>query len=213
MEEAKVRTLYDNDTGEAIAPRTSAGAVSGLQEKIDEAVAGVTLPDNLIVGEDEELPPAELALNADTFGGFGPEHYATEESVEKKADQSALTDGLADKQDKITGTSGQIVGFDEAGNAVAQDAPRSSSAYVHRFESGDWTQASEQDEYTITVNSDTHKMAGSIVSCIAMVKDANSYLQTAFGAVQTYATIDDGNVITIHAKDAYTGLAILTAYE
>ncbi len=30
---------------------------------------------------------------------------------------------LSDKQDKLTGTQGQVVGFDGAGNAVAQDAP------------------------------------------------------------------------------------------
>lgn len=38
-----------------------------------------------------------------------------------KEDLSALEVVVTDKQDKIIGTSGQIVGFDEGGNAVAQD--------------------------------------------------------------------------------------------
>ena len=36
-----------------------------------------------------------------------------------------MEEGLSGKQDKLTGTQGQIVGFDAAGNAVAQDAPSS----------------------------------------------------------------------------------------
>jgi len=33
-----------------------------------------------------------------------------------------LEEALAEKQDRLTGTQGQVLGFDEAGNAVAQDA-------------------------------------------------------------------------------------------
>lgn len=42
---------------------------------------------------------------------------------------TAITEDLTEldnaKQDKITGTAGQVVGFDESGNAIAQDAPTS----------------------------------------------------------------------------------------
>lgn len=39
--------------------------------------------------------------------------------------QRAVNQLGSDKQDKLTGTQGQIVGFDESGKAVAQDAPAS----------------------------------------------------------------------------------------
>ena len=39
-------------------------------------------------------------------------------------DLPSLAQALANtKQDKLTGAEGQVVGFDESGNAVAQDAP------------------------------------------------------------------------------------------
>ena len=39
-------------------------------------------------------------------------------------DLPSLTQALANtKQDKLTGTQGQVVGFNEQGNAVAQDSP------------------------------------------------------------------------------------------
>lgn len=43
----------------------------------------------------------------------------------KKIDAAlkAHDDALAEKQGKLTGTAGQVVGFDAGGNVVAQDAP------------------------------------------------------------------------------------------
>ena len=123
-------------------------------------------------------------------------------------ESQGVQEALDKKQNKLTGKQRQVIGFDESGNAVAQDAPV--SGYVHYFTEEDWQ--GSQDEYTITVANSTHKMTGSAVTCIAMTKDSNSYIQTTFAAIQTYATIDGENAITIHASDAYTGLAILTAY-
>lgn len=62
-------------------------------------VTGTQLPENLVVSEDAELPPVELDLNADTLGGHSPNYFQT----------------------ALTGTQGQVVGFDTAGKAAAAE--------------------------------------------------------------------------------------------
>ena len=37
---------------------------------------------------------------------------------------------LSDKQDRLTGTAGQVVGFDSAGKAVAQDAAQDAGPFA-----------------------------------------------------------------------------------
>lgn len=59
----------------------------------------------------------------------GKQDKLTFDSVPTPESSSPVTSGgiasaLGGKQDKLTGTSGQVVGFDESGNAVAQSAPQ-----------------------------------------------------------------------------------------
>ena len=50
---------------------------------------------------------------------LGQLRMAAERSVQMYAQ---LEEAMSGKQDKLTGTQGQVVGFDESGDAVAQDA-------------------------------------------------------------------------------------------
>ena len=60
-------------------------------------------------------------------GGYDDVRRITNADLVNTEDGSNVEEKLAaldsDKQDKITGTQGQLVGFDGQGNAVAQDAP------------------------------------------------------------------------------------------
>lgn len=47
-------------------------------------------------------------------------------NITGKPDNLATTDDLASKQNKLTGSAGQVVGFDSSGNAVPQNLPDSS---------------------------------------------------------------------------------------
>lgn len=54
------------------------------------------------------------------------------------------------KQDKLTGTKGQIVGFDADGNAVAQDAPSTAKTYLATIGTT-WTEDSSTGAKTQSV--------------------------------------------------------------
>ena len=113
---------------------------------------------------------------------------------------------FAGKQDKLTGTSGQVVGFDASGNAVAQDGG-GTKTYRHLFAASDWSGTSEM---TLTIPAATHGISGSDVLCKAAVLSGTSYVEGTWAALATYATIDGtSREITLHASSAYAGAVLL----
>jgi len=66
-----------------------------------------------------------------------PDGYATETYVDEAIGSIPAPD-MSSKQDKLVGTQGQVVGFDEDGNAVAQEAPESNVQH-------DWNVNDEND--------------------------------------------------------------------
>lgn len=63
----------------------------------------------------------------------------------------SLAQALAnEKQNKLTGTQGQVVGFDSSGNAIATEPPSVSAVQTVTLLSTGWTQSG--DRYSQTVN-------------------------------------------------------------
>lgn len=121
---------------------------------------------------------------------------------------SKLKEKLAGKQDLLTGKSGQVVGFDADGRAVAQDAGGGGvKAYRHVFSASDWTGSSE---LTMTIPAATHGVTGEDVLCKVSVLSGSSYVQGTWAAQGTYATIDAAShIITLHTNTAFAGAALL----
>ena len=69
------------------------------------------LPDHLIVGEEGELPPVELGLNADTLQGYNADHFASKTEMEA---------GLENKSDKVQIIEFSIpaIGWDSVGDEL-----------------------------------------------------------------------------------------------
>lgn len=59
------------------------GKATDIFGYVDSAVENVKLPANLVVSKEEEEPPAVLTVDADTLGGYGPDHYASTEYVDE----------------------------------------------------------------------------------------------------------------------------------
>lgn len=113
---------------------------------------------------------------------------------------------FAGKQDKLTGVSGQVVGFDASGKAVAQDSGGTKS-YRHLFTASDWSGTSEM---TLTIPAAIHGISGSDVLCRAEMLSGTSYVESTWAALETYATVDGtSRDITLHASAAYAGAALL----
>ena len=60
-----------------------------------------------------------------------------------------LKEKFAGKQDKLTGTAGQVVGFDSSGLPVAQDAPKAKSVSATLSASG-WDSTAKTQTVTVT---------------------------------------------------------------
>ena len=118
------------------------------------------------------------------------------------------------KQDKLSGTAGQVVGFDADGNAVAQDAPSGgTSSYVVSFTADQWTAGT--GESTITIPAATHKLSGDIVDCKSFALVSGRYRSGVWASLETYATAEENGDIVLHYSDTsgYAGAAVLTAYD
>lgn len=181
-ESAKIQTLHNNDTGEAIAPRTVVEAVSGLTEKLDG--------------------------KADLVGGTVPAGQLPEMNYDEKGSAEAvkaeLEEVIGGKQERLTGKQGQVVGFDVSGNAVAQDAPTGGAGYVKKFTANEWVDGT--DDHTITIPAATHGMTGTVAMCIAQADTGRTW-----ASIQTYATVERNN-ITLHCAGGYDGYAVLCLY-
>lgn len=126
---------------------------------------------------------------------------------------------LAKKQNKLSGSNGQIVGFDSSGNAVPQAMPSTKPGYLYNFTKGNWVKGSlvqtvDSDhsvalyDYTITIPAATHGLSGSSVTANFSHKVNNVYRQNTWACIGSYATIAN-NVITLH----YTASESDAGYE
>lgn len=115
---------------------------------------------------------------------------------------------LAKKQNKLSGSSGQIVGFDSSGNAVPQAMPNTKPGYLYNFTKANWVKGSQVQaadsnnpvalyDYTITIQAATHGLSGSSVTANFSHKVNNVYQQNTWACIGSYATIAN-NIITLH---------------
>lgn len=120
-------TFDDVPTANSSNPVKSGGIYDALEGKAelgeDGKVDPAQLPEHLLAAEDGEAPEVEFSLDADTLGGHAADYFAVKGDVDTALEEKANASDLEAKQDKLTGTAGQVVGFDESGNPVAQDAP------------------------------------------------------------------------------------------
>lgn len=113
-----------------------------------------------------------------------------------------LKEKFAGKQDKLTGTAGQVVGFDSSGLPVAQDAPKAKSASATLSASG-WDSTAKTQSVTVTgVLADETKQL--ITPAPAMAS------QTAYYDAGIKCTMQAANSLTFTADTVPT--ADLTVY-
>lgn len=192
---------------------------------------------------DTSRAPTDHASSASTYGtGSGTEyghvqlsdsHVSTAgESMGIAATPAAVKDAydLADsKQDAITGTAGQYVGFDSDGNPQAQSPDATPTAfssalitsgavygalqnkpnmYVYKFTSSDWTAGT--GTYNISVAATTHECGTD--PCVEVFKLATwGYYERFYGYPSegwTMRTYSNGN-ITISAAAPFDGKLVI----
>ena len=161
----------------------------------------------------EQGPAGTPGQNA-TINGVTALNLTASGGLSGKQSGDTFTIDGSGKQDKLTGNAGQVVGFDEAGNAQAQDAPSGGTAsYVASFTAEQWTAGAS--ESTITIPAATHKLSGSIVDCKAFASVSGGYRAGVWASLETYATVSDNGDIVLHYPDTsgYAGAAVLMAYE
>ncbi len=91
-------------------------------------------------GRDGAVTPQQGDYTAEDVGARPNDWVPTAEEI-----GAATSEDLGAKQDKLTGTEGQIVGFDSDGNAIAQDAPATG---VTSFNGRTGAVAPAQGDYT-----------------------------------------------------------------
>lgn len=159
---------------------------------------------------------------------------STIDEVSEDELESTLAAKINGKQEKLTGTSGQVVGFDASGNAIAQDAPateKATSMQLVNGDSGDEIQLLNGTEVTdrvitalgIDKKQDTVAFEGAYDASsnkAATMADVNAAVSGLSGAMhwkgavdtvpttQSGATYAVGDVVTYQGKEyAWDGAA------
>lgn len=98
--------------------------ILATQEYVTQQISTIPTPD--VSGQ---ISAATTALKNELLNGAGEAYDTLKELGDLIDNNTDALDALeivaSGKQDKITGTAGQVVGFDADGNAVAQEAPKS----------------------------------------------------------------------------------------
>lgn len=137
--------------------------------------------------------------------------YETKDEASAKLDTAkAYTDTVGDsKQDKLSGTQGQIVGFDESGNAVAQDIPQS-----------DWNQNDEsapdyiKNKPLVSVGGDTLTWDGNTEGLESVDMGNGSFLYKISDATPSLSEAQQGFAINMGSEtQEYTGESIVSLNE
>ena len=121
---------------------------------------------------------------------------------------SFLEQMLAEFNDWFLEVKGKL-SEDAAGNLLQMIQ---SLSYTVEFNTSDWVVG--ESECTITIPAITHGMSGNVVDCKAFMLVSGVYEPGVWAALETYATIDSNNIITLHypGSSGYTGRAVLSAY-
>ena len=78
-----------------------------------------------------------------------------------------------EKQDKLTGTEGQIVGFDSSGNAVAQDASQSTKYRTVTLAAASWSDSSQ----TVTVSGILANETSQLIQPMPAIASQKAYME------------------------------------
>ena len=99
------------------------GAVRNKETTWDSKQNALSGTEDQLVGFNASGEAAAVPMPSAANVGADPAGTAEEEISEHNASSSAHATLFSEKQDKITGQQGQIVGFDSSGNPIAQTAP------------------------------------------------------------------------------------------
>lgn len=99
------------------------GAVRNKETTWDSKQNALSGTEDQLVGFNASGEAAAVPMPSAADVGADPAGTAEEEISEHNASSSAHATLFSEKQDKITGQQGQIVGFDSSGNPIAQTAP------------------------------------------------------------------------------------------
>ena len=139
-------------------------------------------------------------------------YQGTEEEFNQILADAATKTELATKQDKLTGTQGQVVGFDDNGNAVAQAAPDTG---VTSFKGRKGTVTPQNGDYTadmVGARPNTWTPSASDVGAVPTSRTVNGKALTGnislaasdVGAVPTSRTVNGKSLnsnISLSASD------------
>lgn len=112
---------------------------------------------------------------------------------------------VVNKQDILTGTSGQIVGFDESGNAVAQAAPAGADVYYATIGTN-WTEDSETGvkTQTVSISGITADHTAKVSNYFAGEKTSDGYAAHVEQENQFLDYITNGNAETVDGGIEFT---------
>lgn len=111
--------------------------------------------------------------------------YATESYVDEAIGSIPEPD-MSSKQDKLVGAQGQIVGFDENGNAVAQDAPESVTS---------WNDLTDKPFGETATGGDTIYTPDDL-SGLVTVNSSMGTIYKISDVVPSYSELENGGIIT-----------------
>ena len=123
------------------------GAVRNKETTWDSKQNALSGTEDQLVGFNASGEAAAVPMPSAANVGADPAGTAEEEISEHNASSSAHATLFSEKQDKITGQQGQIVGFDSSGNPIAQESTKPKSVSITLPASG-WSDSTQ----TVTVS-------------------------------------------------------------
>ena len=123
------------------------GAVRNKETTWDSKQNALSGTEDQLVGFNASGEAAAVPMPSAADVGADPAGTAEEEISEHNASSSAHATLFSEKQDKLTGAQGQVVGFDGEGNAVAQESTKPKSVSITLPASG-WSDSTQ----TVTVS-------------------------------------------------------------
>ena len=111
---------------EAIAKNTTdiaknAGDVKSVSDKVDTLTSSFSTLSSSVTNNAEAISKANSDISTLSSSVTTAEELIAKNTADISAANSAISGLSANKQNKITGTKGQVVGFDDEGNPVAQE--------------------------------------------------------------------------------------------
>ena len=171
------------------------GAVRNKETTWDSKQNALSGTEDQLVGFNASGEAAAVPMPSAVDVGADPAGTAEEEISEHNASSSAHATLFSEKQDKITGQQGQIVGFDSSGNPIAQTAPDTG---VVTFNGRSGAVTPQTGDYTadmVGARPNTWTPTASEVGAIPA---------TEKGAASGVATLGTDGKLTAAQKPAYT---------